>query len=130
MGIDVALTGRPQSDKWEIAKLGTNTHAGTSISAGYADTVTISHNLGYIPAFLVYAEAPGYLYDWGGTLKGKTILPITYVLTGTTLIYLTARADATNLYIDFINVSSSTQNLSAWTWTFQYYIFKSFGASS
>ena len=47
MGIDVALTGRPQSDKWEIAKLGTNTHAGTSISAGYADTVTISHNLGY-----------------------------------------------------------------------------------
>lgn len=103
---------------FKIVDTGTASYSGGSIASGSKDTVTIPHSLSDTPAFLIYTTSPAIFGHGGGLVQ----TPLMYAVSGTSVINLYGRADTSNLYIDFLNVSASTQDLTGFTWNFKYYI--------
>ncbi|QHC73779.1 hypothetical protein [Rathayibacter sp. VKM Ac-2805] len=88
-------------------------------------TQVIPHGQPTIPAFMVYVQNPSGLYY---TYPGLSNLP-SYVHLGPTgeMIFSSARADSTNLYIDLSNVSSLNDGLDDLVWSYKYLIFQESG---
>ena len=92
-------------------------------------TATVAHGLGTTPAFTVYVENPNYSTLTGliaSSGQGLTATPFTVYynnsVTVEALLTISARADATNLYIDIINLTLVSTGFPSWTWNLKYYI--------
>ncbi len=70
-----------------------------AITADTPATVTIAHNLGYIPMFQILTKGSVYS-DWYG-------VPNFDGLSGEMYYYFFGRADSTNIYLDLYDVDSS-----------------------
>lgn len=132
-GVDVTTNSDPSQlifnssqDMFKIVQTGTTTKSPpSSWSNGNVQTITISHGLGFKPAFLVYVTNPdlsgvGYINS-----NNLTNLPSTIYVTsgGSSIIISTADVDTSNLYIHLLNLSGGTASgLDAYTWTYKYYI--------
>jgi hypothetical protein len=93
-----------------------------SWASGQVITATIYHGLGIVPAFQTYVQNPSITGSYTGA-QGITNLPSIFFVTGSAAIYTQARSDTNNLYIDLVNVGSSTDTgLNVYTWSYTYYI--------
>ena len=125
---DDQLIFNSSQNVFKVVASGTYSLTGSSnISFGTTQTESIVHNLGSVPAFVVYSNAPdGGL--GGGFQGGNGImnLPIHYMLPavagGKPWFWLQVRVDITRLYFDLVCVGGTANDLSNMTWTFKYYL--------
>lgn len=132
-GVEVSAATNDQlifnsnQDVFKIVKTGTaSITPPSSWGGGNAQTVTIVHSLSSSPAFLVYVNNPVGI---PGTVYAGQLSSVPSVIWGPSAsggvgFYLSsARVDGTNLYIDLVNLLSSTQTgVNAYTWNYKYYI--------
>jgi len=101
------------SSKYSTVKI-VQEAAGTATVAGSStQSVTISHNLGFVPMFMIYTEATPSSGNWRFGLyyapsEDIRILPNT--------VELTSYSDTSNVYIVFANNNASSR-------TFRYYYY-------
>lgn len=100
--------------------------------AGSTQTLTIAHNLGYIPAAMVYANVPTIAsLTNSGQLAPLPLELLDVDSIGSEIyIHLGFRIDDTNLYIDVKNTTGVDISSLPTPWTFRYYIFIETAATS
>ncbi len=108
----------------KVATTGTSTYTLNVMPANSSATVTVAHGLAVIPAFQVFCTLPAF--PGSVATVGVQLMPAFVTLQdasglGAILLWCTARADITNLYIDIINPSSGTIT-NATPLSFKYYI--------
>lgn len=119
---DDQLIFNSSQNVFKVVLTGSTTVVGSSALAyGTPQTTTIPHGLSGTPAFQVYVNPSSPISGFQGG-AGITNLPLLYFVSGVLALVLQARADSTNLYLDIINASSGTDDLSLYSWTFKYYL--------
>lgn len=138
-GIDVELAGDNEliwsSDfnLFKIVKTGTVSATLSSLGANSVQTTTVNHSLGIIPAFLCFAKMPsGAPSNYSPT--GLVSLPTLWINQedsgyGALLLWVAARADESNLYIDLVNPSTGSIT-GPHVFSFRYYILRETAATS
>lgn len=109
----------------KIVDIDTATQPVPSLTSDETTTMTVPHNLGYVPAIIVYVNGTGSTYLTSGRYypapKAVTIRIGTEYSTG---IEYTYEVDDTNIYFNVTNWSSATPVTDIGTANWKYYLFR------
>lgn len=122
---EVVLTGVPQFDNLELIKIAQVSRLVPSLVSLATDTLTVPHNLGYIPILIAFLNGTGSTYLTTGTYYSvPQIIPVTVGAEYTVGIMYTYSLDETNIYFNVSNYSSLTiTDIGTATWN--YYLLRS-----